>query len=69
MMHYKKLNYLWVSLTEKQKLQITKLIKKYQIKFGKEDPLQHCGGGTIGDYYRINLEYMVLDLLKSLEKK
>jgi hypothetical protein len=51
--------YLWKKLSEVQQNKITKLIEKYLWKFGTENPIEHCGGGTIVDYYEPKLNIVI----------
>lgn len=67
-MYCEEKNYLWKKLTENQRQAITNRITNFTAEFCTGDVLDKCGGGTIGDYYRIQLEFFVLDILQSLEK-
>jgi hypothetical protein len=67
-MYKKDQNHLWIKLTDIQQREITTLIEKFVLDFAQENAIKKCGGGTIYDYYRIQLEYLVLDLLEKTSK-
>lgn len=69
MMCDKNRNFLWEKLTGDEKDNISILIKNKYCQFCTEKPLEHCGGGTIADYYKYQIEDFVLDVLDVLNKK
>lgn len=60
--------HLWKNLNDATSDKITDLINNKAYQFGVEKAIECCGGGTVSDYYRIQLEYFVLDLLEVLCK-
>jgi len=58
--------HLWEKLSVSQQQQITSLIENSTEDFRHENAIEKCGGGTIGDYYRIQLEYLMLNVLNVL---
>ena len=68
-MTYKDQMCYWANLSQKQKDKLTILINNTATMFSSESSREHCGGGTINDYYRIEMESFVFNMLEVLNEK